>query len=460
MSKYNTCLVLLLVLFISITSIIGADDRIDPIDVFLIVDKSLSMEEEIGAVKNYINKSVVDEVLIPGDNFIVIVFYGKAEVLISGAVPENKDSIALEISRIVADGHFTDIGNALDTLRVSLTESGVEGRRKYLLLITDGIQEAPPESRYYSPDGSFNHEFLENTKEILKEGWKIHILGIGSATAAKEIAQELSGTYSEVSEAPSEEELADQTREFLGMVELQDSPSLAAVGKSGKSNMKIELASSGYSESREITIMQIDLQLPDNASQSLLDKPFTFAIPAEDTMSVNIPVYFQSIPEPGDYAGNVVFVFTGDTAFSPAVAAVEYRVKGFFGNNIWVFPVGAVALALLALLVLFLIKKLSGGGSISFICVIDDSTVKKRQYKLKYANKLYLAEGMMGLTIRESAGENPAAEISADGMGLHLVILDEKGYSTAEPIPDNVLPGEIVIVKKYGKKATISFTLQ
>ncbi len=154
----------------------------------------------------------------------------------------------------------------------------------------------------------------------------------------------------------------------------------------------------------------------------------------------------------------MVFVFEGDTAFSPAVATVDYRIRGFIGNNIWIFPVGVAILALPALLGIFLARKLSGGGRVSFVCVVDDSTVKKRQYKLKHTDKLYLVEGIMGLTISDNPGDAPAAEITADGTGLHLTILDEEGYKPAEPIPGNVLPGEVVLVKKYGKKATISFS--
>jgi hypothetical protein len=71
-----------LILLVAIGSIISADDRTEEIDVFIVVDKSLSMEEEIDAVKNYINQSIVEELLIPGDNFVVIIFYGDAEVLL------------------------------------------------------------------------------------------------------------------------------------------------------------------------------------------------------------------------------------------------------------------------------------------------------------------------------------------------------------------------------------------
>ena len=460
MTHFITKRFIFLFLFFSISSIIIADDRTEPIDVFLVVDKSLSMREEIEAVRNYINKSIVDELLIPGDNLVVIAFYGEAEVLISEEVPALKEPIKSQIGGIEADGRFTDIGNALDTLKEALAGLETVERRKYLLLITDGIQEARPESPYYSQDGSFNHAFLQNAREIQKEGWKIHVLGIGTATAAKEIAEELSGTFSEVSQTPTEEELAEQTRELLGVVEQTAAPSLSSIGKGGLSKMTIELTSRGYSSGRSITITGIALEHHDGSLHNLLREPFQFSISPDETKRVQIPVIFESVPDPGEYSGKVMFAFRGDTVFSPAVATVGYRVKGLLGNNIWILPVGAVILALLVILGLLIPRLFSGGGKIAFSCTVDDSTVKKRSYKLKYANKLYFVEGIMGLTIRENPGNEPAAEITADGTGLHLTILDEKGYSSADPIPDNVLPGAIVLVKKYGKKAKISFDPQ
>ena len=115
-----------------------------------------------------------------------------------------------------------------------------------MLLITDGKQEAPPESKYYSPDGSFNHEFLKNSKVIQKQGWKIHILGIGMGTSAKELAENLSATYSEVPEEPSPEELAAGTVNLLGTIEVNKPVNTAAFSSKGQGRLKLTLNSSGY----------------------------------------------------------------------------------------------------------------------------------------------------------------------------------------------------------------------
>ena len=207
------------------------DTRTEGIDVFLVLDKSLSMVEEIGEVRDYVKTSIIDRILIPGDRFLLIIFYGEAHVLLNNDVlsEDNKEYFKKTVESIRADGRFTDIGNALDRLKAAVDEFGIEGRRKYLLLITDGKQEAPPHSIYYSPDGSFNHHFLENTKIIQKEGWRIHILGIGSEQAAKEIARELSGTYSEIDDRFSRDDIEHGAGDLLSSIDVVSPVSVSRI---------------------------------------------------------------------------------------------------------------------------------------------------------------------------------------------------------------------------------------
>ena len=180
--------------FLSLLSISGlfADQRAENLEIYLVLDKSLSMVEEIEAVKEYVIEQIIEKIVIKGDYFLLIPFYGSTDNSFNGYISSRieLEDLHNRILNIQADGRFTDIGNALNTLR-SKIKSENKSTRKYMLLITDGKQEAPLNSPFYSPDGSFNHEFLENTKEIQKSGWKIVVLGIGTESAAKEIAKEL-----------------------------------------------------------------------------------------------------------------------------------------------------------------------------------------------------------------------------------------------------------------------------
>jgi hypothetical protein len=164
--------VVILSLLLTVPGLAPADKRTENIDMFVVLDRSLSMYQHVGgvkkidAVKEYATRELIDGQLILGDFLEVIGFYGKTEVLVSQLVQTEADRAAVKriINGLVEDGHFTDIGNALDALRTEVEKRESSGRLKHILLITDGIQEAPPTSKYYSKDGSFNHEFLENTK--------------------------------------------------------------------------------------------------------------------------------------------------------------------------------------------------------------------------------------------------------------------------------------------------------
>ena len=140
---------LLAVFFILAGTFVNADEREEPVDVIIALDKSLSMVEEIDAVKEYVRTTIIDQLLIPGDFLTVVAFYGKTQIPISAFLKTNKekDNLSAAISRIEADGRFTDIGNALDVLASELEKQSDPDRKKYLLLITDGKQEAPPESK-------------------------------------------------------------------------------------------------------------------------------------------------------------------------------------------------------------------------------------------------------------------------------------------------------------------------
>lgn len=434
---------------------LSADERDENIDVFLVLDKSLSMEEEIGAVKEYVADSIIDELLIPGDHLIVISFYGKAESLLTIKVTEDKSGILKKISEIQADGRFTDIGNALDTLKNSVAERRTEGRREYLLLITDGIQEAPQTSKYYSPDGTFNHEFLENTKEIVMQGWKIHVLGIGADTAAEEIAEELSGTFSEVPENPTVQDFENQTEEFLGVVEIQAPVALAPIGKDGKTKVRFSVLSSGYSMERTVAIKGIRLTIEGGEINEILDSSYAFSILPEEEKKIDIPVVLDISPDPGSYQGRVVFIFAGDTPFSPASADVSVRVKSFLQRNVWIFPVAAVVIGLLVF-AFILIMKLAKGGSIKFWGEIEDGLTRKRQFKLKIGKKLYITDGVMGLTIVPAKNEETIAELTAEKGALRLTVLDDRKLKVAD-LPANVLGKEIFAEKRAGKKVRLSF---
>ncbi len=434
------------------------NDRDENIDLFLVLDKSLSMSEgeAIEPVKEYVNEYIIDNLLIPGDRIVVITFYGKAELFIVEDLREEADKRSLKerISTIKADGRFTDIGNALDKLKNVIEEYEREDMKKYVLLITDGKQEAPPDSKYYSPDGSFNHAFLENTKTIQKKGWKIQILGIGIETAAKELARELTGEYSQVNEAPTKEEIAEKVKDILGRIEQTSQPIITPLNSRGEGKLSLTVKSEGFTNYKTVSIESIRLNWGDGFDEVIAEN-FIFKISPNEEKTLEIPIRIDERVEAGKYEGTLEFSFKGDTVLIPAVSSVKFRVKGFLENNYWL--IGAVAL-LMGLIIFSAVKLLQGKPSrIRFRVLLENMPVQKDPFVLSVGESLLLFQkgGEFFFSMEESEGI--VARIDAEEKGLSLQVLDEKSFPVMEKIPDNILGEKLRVKSKAGGYVTFTF---
>ncbi|HAK47101.1 MAG TPA: hypothetical protein DCO79_14435 [Spirochaeta sp.] len=314
MNKKLRLLSMTILLILSITNGIFADTRTENIELYLVIDKSKSMVEEITDVSAYINETFIENFLISGDRLVLIQFYGKADLIYDGIISDSEKTILMnDLSNIPADGRFTDIGNALDRLDTAVRSASGRSERKYLILLTDGKQEAPPESPYYTPDGSFNHEFLENTKVIQRAGWKVMILGIGQETAVEELAEEL-GTTSEILDFSEESRPeAKSAAEIIGRILASDFSII-------EGELKFSLKSEGYADMRTIIIEQITYQLP-GGNYDLLSSPETIEIEPGEKIATGIELADNKLIQLDDNetSGSIIFKFSGDTPFLPAV---------------------------------------------------------------------------------------------------------------------------------------------
>ncbi len=312
-------------LILSFSSIF-ADERTENIDIYLVLDKSLSMVEEINSVKQYVIENIIDKIVIMGDYFLLIPFYGTTDNTFNDYINSNQklEELRNDVLNLKADGRFTDIGNALDKLGENIKPTN-KSNRKYMLLITDGKQEAPKNSPYYSPDGTFNHKFLENTKEIQKKGWKIVVLGIGTNTAAQEIARELSAGYREVPENANSTEINKAVDSLLGTFSVSEIDSIITFGNNYKTNLNFKLESKNYDSLEEIRISQIRLIKDGNIEINILKEPFAFSVEPESITNVSIPVELPEFNK--DFHGSIVFVFEGKNSFTPAVNPVSIEHK-------------------------------------------------------------------------------------------------------------------------------------
>lgn len=432
----------LAVFFILAGIFVHADDREQPVDVIILLDKSSSMVEEIDAVKEYVRTSIIDQLLIPNDLLTIVAFYGKTQIPISAYLKTDKDknNLSAAISRIDADGLYTDIGNALDVLSVEIEKLTDPNRKKYLLLITDGKQEAPPESKYYSPDGSFSHEFLANTRIIQMKGWKIHILGIGTEQAARELAQELSGKYSEVPSEPTSEELAAATKDFLARIDLVEPPLISRLTAQGKGKITLKLASQGYQEqeSVQLIISRILLSVSSKEEKNILTGEYQFELKAEEAKEIKIPIKVPDPPDKGEYQGTLEFFFASEEGFLPAVIPVNFQVKASF--RIWLILAGGlILLALLTAAIIWAVRE-SKKTRIRFRLEIEgDNIIKKEQiYTVKEGNFLFIEQAEETITISAKRSPKSLAKLSVFKKLLRMSILKSECFPKLRDMPADI----------------------
>jgi hypothetical protein len=136
-------------------------------------------------VKNYAAGNVLGAILIPGDRLIVETVYGKVDRLITATISseEDKAKVIRTLGAVKANGRFTDLGAALDAAKRDLSELGQMDRPKYVLLITDERQEAPPSSPYQTTDYKLNHPSLAYIKRV--DLGKFRAITVGLQVAAK-----------------------------------------------------------------------------------------------------------------------------------------------------------------------------------------------------------------------------------------------------------------------------------
>ena len=175
-------------------SSLSALERKGNITLYVLLDRSLSMKQEIDEVKQYVDRDLIRDTLIPGDSIVLIEFFRIPRVVFSETIESNddKDRILSRIRSIEADGPYTDIGKALDRLVEGPEGWDLRYERSHTLLLSDLIQEAPVGSPYVGTRKNFSsHPLLSPKKEIERNGWKICVIGPDVDETAEKMAGEV-----------------------------------------------------------------------------------------------------------------------------------------------------------------------------------------------------------------------------------------------------------------------------
>lgn len=462
LSTMKKFLLIALLLALAGAAGISADVRTEPIDVIVALDKSLSMVEEIGAVVEYVNTYIIDQLLIPGDYFLVLAFYGKTEIPVAMRITGDADKQKAKqaVAALAANGRFTDIGNALDALGAELAKLPEQNRRKHLLLITDGIQEAPPASRYYSRDGKFTHEFLESTKTIQKQGWKIEILGIGTHTGAGELAENLAAGYTELSEAPTAQEFIEKTRGFLSSVEITEGPQFLPFNSLGRGRLHLGLTSRGHEQAVTLELSGIRLSLEGAAEQNILRRPLRLTVAPGAPLQATLPLRLKPRLPVGEYHGEIRFAFTGETQFTPVVMPADFQVKSLRSSirlDLWYWLAGGAVLGALLVLLLVLLLARPGKARSRFRLTVEG---RKRApggkaMTILEGKPLFLEESEGSVKIVDKKSPASLARLAAVRGGVRLTVLRSEKFPGLKTLPPNILDQDLTVRLEGKKELTI-----
>ena len=467
-----------ILLFFSVTifSIIPQESQENK-DVILLIDVSNSMKTVFNDVKNYLTNDLIKEINV-GDNVFIIKFYGQSEVAYNKKIESDDDidSVKNAIRQLSATGPFTDIGNALDALTGELTKRSYLNNKKYVLLLSDGRQEAPQGSKYFTEDYSISHELLKNAKEINREGWKIEILSIGDQEGMKEIAKEMGATYKETSEAPTSEEIKEKTEDFFKELNLIINKDLGKLYKN-KGIIKGTIKST-YNKKVLIDISKITINDLNNTSnrESRIDNnelvirndSFSFVVNENEEKEIEIPTNLLQTIKPGNYTGELEFTLNSDAVFSPTSFLVTFDYPCLFAINL--IPLLIIAALLIALIVFLIIK--FGYDIKDKVTSVFSSSPKKLTYltyefrdgTYKTANKIFFKKNEIksvgngsAVNIPRIGLENNIAEILFDNKGFHL-ITKKPNFFKNKTDKDDFLNKDIEVKSNNNKIYIIKFT--
>lgn len=152
-----------------------AGERTIPVDMYILIDKSLSMAEpgKFETMHSWVRDQLLGQMLINGDTITLYQFYGDTDRLLSLTMRDETDrqKIVSTIDAIKPDGKYTDIGLALDTLKAELGKRQASDRYTILLLLTDLKQEAPWSSRYAGSPETFESPYLAEARILQHDSW-------------------------------------------------------------------------------------------------------------------------------------------------------------------------------------------------------------------------------------------------------------------------------------------------
>jgi hypothetical protein len=160
----------------------GEDGRDIPVDIYIIVDSSSSMEKGKEEALNWLCTTVIDGISRAGDRLSIWTAGAKPELIYSGAVSaETKEEAKNLILGIRFSGDAADYKGALNEVRAKAL-AGPGGRMTYTLLVSGANPRDPPIKEAESA-GLLLYSRVENFS-----GWKVFTIGLDISARVRKSA--------------------------------------------------------------------------------------------------------------------------------------------------------------------------------------------------------------------------------------------------------------------------------
>jgi hypothetical protein len=441
---------------------VHSDKRETPIDLIIALDKSLSMEEEIEAVKEWLTTYIVEERLIVGDYFLLIPFYRKSEVSIARTIytDQDKEEIKRVIAGISADGSWTDIGNAFDRLGDELRERYNNNRKKSFLIVTDGINEPPPSSKYFRPDRKLVHEFYPDKIDEFYDykDWKVLVLLIGGDTGFDVFQDDERVEYKTMKEGATPDDY-DREVELIASINVnQEKMKQLRLNGNGKGVLKIPVETQYFDEPPEVVIEKISLITPDASVDNILEEPYSKVLVQEGEDVFTIDVNAKKGIKEGTYSTTLEFTFSSKAIFLSSLG-ISLHVNNFFEDNPWLIPLIILAALIIIILAIFGIYKIAQGHPIKFRVLVEEMPIPKGKdvYKIARNKQLYLSESLDFIRVSDKKTPRSFAKLTVVSEDLKLFVIKESYFVEPKDIPENVLENTIRIITESGKRYHVKF---
>lgn len=444
----------LLFMFNSLIFFYSQDLTSDKKTVIIALDKSTSMKEEIESVKEYV-LDLIDNKINIGDNLIIIPFYGKYDTPINLTVKSNidKEVVKKRLKKIFATGWYTDIGNALDVLKKEVDKLTEDPNKKILIMVTDGIHDPPPSTKYKTKEAYSNNELLLNAKEeIVKEGWKVIYLDIGGRSDPA-IVDKLATHYVEVKENLPQEELSKEIKERMPSLEtriyIDGKIKFTPVNSKGRAAIIIPLKIENLKQSEVMSIENIQFLNLIIFKIKIINPPHVTKFVKDGKVKIKIPLTITGDLKPGKYKDSIKFTFSENTKehFNRIIDDVEFKINTFFENYLFLILFLVLVLLSIIILCIYLIYEQLSKSKIKFKLIVEELTnSEKNNFKLVQGKFLYLNEENNKIFLSKNRTLSSIGRLSCIGKRLKLSVLNDEKIPNSKDFPLDMLGHKFEII--------------